>query len=123
MSHERHVSGLHIHSPRQSCRCKELQTCCAHFIVKHYVAHDRRRFVGSGLSDGVTDAGQAFCVVAGLILLEVYESNFGIGARDPQVPGYCRSAGAATVSSCLLESLKREIRRNVLQPGGAYEVY
>ena len=58
--------------------------------------------MGLGLGDGVTDAGQAFCIVAGLIPLEVYESDIGIGARDPYVPGDFWRAGAATVSQCLL---------------------
>ena len=38
--------------------------------------------MGSGLGDGVTDAGQAFCVVAGPISLEVYELDIGIGVGD-----------------------------------------
>lgn len=82
MSQEQHISRLHLHSPRQSCRSKDLQVCCAHLIGEQYVADERGRFVRSGLGDGVTDAYQAFCVIAGLILLKVYELDIGIGTRD-----------------------------------------
>ena len=83
VSNERHISGIYLRSPRQCSQCKDLQTRCTHVIGEHYVADERRRFAGSSVGNGVTDTGQAFCVVAGLILLEVHESNIGIGARDP----------------------------------------
>lgn len=38
--------------------------------------------MGSGLGDGVANAGQAFCVVAGPIPLEVDELDIGIGVGD-----------------------------------------
>ena len=82
MSQKRPINGIHLRSPRQTSRCNGLQTRCAHVIGEQYVADERRRYVGSGLGDGVTDAGQAFCVVARPILLEVYELDIGIGVRD-----------------------------------------
>ena len=67
----RQILGICLHSPRQSWKCEDLQPRCAHIRGEHYGADERGRFVGSGLGDGVTDAAQAFCVTAGLVLLEV----------------------------------------------------
>ena len=82
MSQKRLIYGIHLRAPRQTSRCNGLQTRCAHVIGEQYVADERRRYVGSGLGDGVADAGQAFCIVAGPIPLEVYELDVGIGVGD-----------------------------------------